>query len=132
MHRHTTLTRWALGLFALALMASQAVAADAAGTWTWKFTPPNGGEEREITLTLKQDGEKLTGTLAMGPNRMVEIQNGTIKNDALAFETVFERDGNRFTSKYQGSVSGDTIKGKIERQRDGQTMTRDWEAKRQK
>jgi hypothetical protein len=37
-----------------------------------------------------------------------------------------------FVTKYQGKVDGDTIKGKTERERNGQTMSRDWEAKREK
>jgi len=48
----------------LALSAvSQAAAADASGTWTWSRPGRNGGEAQKTTLTLKVDGEKLTGSV---------------------------------------------------------------------
>ncbi len=114
------------------LVASQtALAADAAGVWKWKFTGQNG-REIESTLTLKVEGEKLTGTLARGPQgRTTEITGGTFKNDEVSFETSGERNGMKFSAKYKGKVDGDTIKGTIENSRDGQAgRTRDWEAKR--
>ena len=36
------------------------------GTWKWSVTNPNNNQAREQTLTLKLDGDKLTGGLA-GP-----------------------------------------------------------------
>jgi len=112
-------------------LAATAQAADANGTWTWKFTT-QGGQEFELSLMLKADGEKLTGTIGRVNGQSSEIMNGEFKNDEVSFTTVRERNGQSFTSKYRGKVEGDTLKGKIEFERDGQTMSRDWEAKREK
>jgi hypothetical protein len=113
-------------------IASTAVAADANGTWKWTFS--RGGQDIELSLELKQDGEKITGTLSLpfGDGIKLDIQDGKFKNDEVSFKTVFERDGNSFETKYKGKVDGDTIKGTTERERNGEVVTRDWEAKRQK
>jgi hypothetical protein len=129
------MARFATLLALCALLFSTATitqAADASGTWTWTFS--RGGQDIELSLELKQDGEKLTGTLSLpfGDGIKLDIQDGTIKNDELSFKTVFERDGRSFETKYKGKLDGDTIKGTTERDRNGEVVTRDWEAKREK
>jgi hypothetical protein len=111
--------------------ATNVQAANPNGTWTWKFSGQNG-QEIELSLTLKTDGDKLSGTLKRPNGQGTEIMNGTFKNDEVAFTTVIERNGQSFTTKYKGKIEGDTIKGKTERERDGQVNSRDWEAKREK
>ena len=103
--------------------------ADPTGTWKWSITNQNG-QTRESTLTLKLEGDKLTGTLT-GRNNDTPITNASLKGDEISFEVTREFNGNSFTSKYNGKISGDTIKGKIETNRDGQANTRDWDAKRE-
>jgi hypothetical protein len=112
------------------LTAQSQAASNPDGTWKWSFTTQNG-QQIDFTLNLKHEGEKLTGSMmtAFGD---IEVKDGTYKNDEVNFKTVFERDGNTFTTKYNGKVDGDTIKGQTERERNGQTMKRDWEAKREK
>jgi hypothetical protein len=97
---------------------------------TWKWTVNFGGQEREFTLKLKADGEKLTGKLARADGQETDIEDGKYKDGEVSFKVTRERDGNKFVTKYKGKVSGDTIKGKSERERDGETQSRDWEAKR--
>ena len=87
---------------------------------------------REQTLTLKLDGDKLTGTLLGRNNQEIPIDNASFKGDQISFTVTREFNGQRFTTKYSGTIKGDTITGKIEMERDGQTISRDWEAKRQK
>jgi hypothetical protein len=125
-----------IGAAALVVLAFAANvhAGDPNGKWTWKFTGQSG-REIQFTLTLKADGEKLTGTLARGPQgRASEITNGTFKNDEVSFETSFERGGETVTTKYKGKLEGDTIKGTSQGMRPGggEGRTRDWEAKREK
>jgi hypothetical protein len=103
--------------------------ADPTGTWKWSMTGQNG-QTRESTLTLKLDGDKLTGSLA-GRNGDTAISKATLKGDEIAFEVTREINGNSMTSKYSGKLSGDTIKGKIETTRDGEARSRDWDAKRE-
>jgi len=104
------------------------------GKWTWTMPGRNGGPERKSTLTLKLDGEKLTGKVATtgrdGTPVETEIAEGKVKADEISFEVTREFNGNKMTSKYKGKVTADAIKGKIENERNGQTQSRDWEAKR--
>ena len=116
---------------------SQTQAADATGTWTWSRPGRNGGEAQKMTLKLKAEGEKLTGTLS-SPGRQgaaavdTEISDGKVKGDEVSFSVTREFNGNKMTSKYAGKVSGDTLKGKVESERNGQAQSRDWEATREK
>jgi hypothetical protein len=113
--------------------AADSKKADATGTWTWTAPARGGGAERKMTLKLKADGEKVTGTLSQpgqgGQTRDIEIKDGKLKGDELSFSTSVERGGNTITMKYNGKISGDRIKGKVERE--GQGQPRDWEAKRE-
>ena len=121
----------ALGL-ALRGFVGQAQAADKADpTGTWKWTVMIQNAPREITLKLKLDGDKLTGTIPGRDNTETPITDATFKDGQIAFSVTRERnDGTKFTSKYTGKLDGNTIKGKIESERDGKTNSRDWEAKK--
>jgi hypothetical protein len=110
-------------------------AADAAdnptGTWKWTMTFGQNGQSREVTLKLKLDGDKLTGSVS-GRNGDTDISDAKYDNGNVSFSVTRERNGNKMTTKYSGKQDGDTIKGKIESERNGQTNSRDWEAKREK
>ncbi len=106
-------------------------AANATGTWKSSFTTGNG---RTITSTynLKQDGEKLTGTVTGPGGRETDIEDGKVKDGKVSFQVTREQGGQKFTMKYKGEQKGDTIKGKVEIGRGDQSRSFDWEAKRQK
>ena len=114
----------------LSLVGAANAAEDAAGTWKWTSTFNNN--TIELTLKLKQEGDKLTGVYVGRNNTESPIEEGTIKDNVVSFKIVREFNGNKFTMKYSGTLSGDTIKGKTSFDRDGQAQERDWEAKRQK
>jgi hypothetical protein len=99
-------------------------------TGTWKWTVNFGGQERELAVKLKADGEKLTGQFVSPDGQETAIEDGKYKDGEVSFKVTRERNGNKFVIKFKGKVSGDTIKGKSERERDGETQSRDWEAKR--
>jgi hypothetical protein len=103
---------------------------DPSGTWKW--TTERGGKTREQTLTLKVDGDKVTGTMPGRNNAETKIEDGKFKDGELTFKVTREFNGQKMTSKYTAKVSGDTLKGKYETERDGQTQTREFEAKRVK
>jgi hypothetical protein len=109
-------------------------AADATGTWSWTRPGRNGGPEQKMTLKLKADGEKLTGTLSSpgrdGQATETAIADGKVKGEEISFTVTREFNGNKMVTKYNGKVSADAIKGKTESDRNGQTQSRDWEAKR--
>ncbi len=113
--------------------ASQSQAADKqdpTGTWKWSVT--FNDQSRDVTLKLKLEGDKLTGTMPGRNNEETKIENGTFKDGEVSFSVTREGKGQKMTSKYKGKVDGDTIKGKIERERDGKAKSSDWEAKREK
>lgn len=115
--------------------AADAAKVDANGKWTWTMAGRNGGPERKSTLTLKVEGEKVTGKVSSpgreGAVMETDIADGKLSGDTITFSVTREWNGNKFVSKYNGKVSADAIKGKIESERNGETMSRDWEAKRE-
>ena len=108
---------------------------DPSGTYSWTFPGRNGGPDRTNTLTLKQEGNKLTGKLtAPGRNgeNTTDITDGKVTGSDVSFCVVRTFNDNTFTNKYSGTFSDGTIKGKMDFVRDGETQTRDWEAKAKK
>ena len=100
-------------------------------TGTWKYTVEVNGQSREVTIKLKLDKDKLTGTVSVR-DMETKIEDGKYKDGEVSFTVTREINGNKVTTKYTGKVKGDTFKGKRETERDGQTNTRDFEAKRSK
>jgi len=129
----------ALGLKTLALaallgfVAASARAEDKANaTGTWKWTRKGqDGQEQEVSATLKQEGEKLTGKV-MSTLGEVEIKDGKVKDGQVSFQITIERDGNEFHVKFSGKLQGDAIKGKVELGDGDNKRTMDWEPKRAK
>lgn len=120
----------AIALVVAGLVSSSLAAENPTGTWKW--TASFGGQEREQTLTLKLEGDKLTGSMPGRDGAPTQISDGTFKDDKVSFSVTREFNGQKRTTKYTGAVKGDTITGKSERERDGQTTSTDWVAKRQK
>jgi hypothetical protein len=113
----------------LAMAGAARAADDPTGTWKWerKFND----QTFAVSLKLKLEGDKLTGTLT-ARNMDTEIQDGKFKDGDVSFTVTRERNGQKFSQKYAGKLSGDSIKGTVEIERNGETMKVDWEAKRDK
>jgi hypothetical protein len=105
-------------------------AGDPSGTWKW--TVERGGQTREQTLTIKVDGEKVTGTMPGREGAESKIEDGKFKNGELTFKVTREFGDRKVTQKYTAKLVGETLKGKVESERDGQPQTREFEAKRAK
>jgi len=119
----------------LLVVAIAAFAADVSGKWTYEQPGRGGGPGRPVTITLKQDGSKLTGSVpGMGRGGAdvppSDIQNGKVDGDKVSFEVVREFNGNKMTSKYEGTVSGDEMKLKITRDTQNGPQTSEATAKR--
>jgi hypothetical protein len=98
---------------------------------TWKYTAEVNNQSIEVTIKLKLDGDKLTGSVSVLDTE-TKIEDAKYKDGDVSFKVNREANGNKFTIKYQGKIKGDTFKGKRELERDGQTNTREFEAKRSK
>jgi len=63
-------------------------------------------------LTLKQNGEKLTGTYEgrYGPSPL----EGEIKENRIAFAVTFTAEGSKTTGVFQGTVDGASMGGSVE------------------
>ena len=119
-------------VFAFAVMA-----ADVTGKWTFEQPGRGGNPGRPVTVTLKQDGGKLTGQMpGMGrggdaPPPPTEITDGKVDGNNVSFTVKREFNGNTMVQKYEGTVSGDEMKLKITRTgQDGTPQTNEVTAKR--
>ena len=119
-----------LALFALVSTARAEDKPNPTGTWKW--TVDFGGQTREVTLKLKLEGDKLTGTMVGRDNQETPIEDAKYNKDTgdVSFKVTRERDGQKFTIKYSGKVTGDTLKGKTEVNFGGEDRSFDFEAKR--
>ncbi len=89
----------------MTLSAATAMAADVTGAWTGAATTPDGSS-MQITLTFKQDGATLTGTVQVAGNDPIAITNGKVDGDKFTFDDSF----NGITIHHDCTVSGDSIK----------------------
>ena len=94
-----------LHYFALAILVLSAIcafAADVTGQWAGTTKGPDGGDFT-LTISLKQDGAKLTGTVGGPQGEPVEITDGKVEGDKLSFNVSF----NGMTIIHEGVIKGD-------------------------
>jgi hypothetical protein len=105
------------------------------GAWKWS-SPGFGGRPIDWTLTLKAEGETVTGKMKFGGGGRggggfggdVEIHRGRFADDRIYFET--ERKsatGEMRTNRFHGKLAGDKIIGKSEMNSGGNYTTNKWE-----
>ena len=87
-------------------IAGAALAQSVAGKWTGE--QQGRGGTQAVTLEVKADGAKLTGTLLAGENKS-EIQEGMIEGAKVMFKTVQDFGGNSITIQYTGELKGDEL-----------------------
>jgi hypothetical protein len=90
--------------------AGQAAKVDVTGKWA--FTVETAAGSGNPTLTMKQDGEKLTGHYAgqLGESDFT----GTIKGNKIDIKFTIDVQGNNLEYIYDGTVdTKDTMKGKV-------------------
>lgn len=120
----------------LLVVAIGAFAADVSGKWSFEQQGRGGGPARQVTITLKQDGDKLTGEVpGMGrggdaPPAPTQITNGKVDGDKVSFDVVREFQGNKMTTKYEGVVTGGEMKLKITREGQNGPQTNEVVAKK--
>ena len=104
---------------------------------TWKWSPgfggrggPGGRGGGGTTVTLKRDGDKLSGKLNAPRLGEADIKHGRFRNGEVSFQIERERDGETSTNFYRGRFSADTITGRFTSEAGGRVRTNDWRAAR--
>ena len=92
------------------MMAAIAFGADVAGKWTGQM--PARGESVDATFVFKNEGGKVTGTMA-GPQGNVDLQDVKVEGDQISFSST----GGNAKILFKGTVAGDEIK--MSRMREG-------------
>ncbi len=95
----------------LAALPLSALAADVAGTWKAEFDTQRGLQK--YTFTLKQDGAKVTGKVAVdnnGEKRESDLKDGKIEGDTVTFVEPLSIQGNDINITFTGKISDSGIK----------------------
>jgi hypothetical protein len=91
------------------LVAATALAADVTGTW--KVAGDVYGNPVNLTCSLKQDGEKLSGKATLGEGQDVAV-TGSVKDTTVSFE--IDTPDKTYHLVFTGKLDADTsIKGSI-------------------
>lgn len=115
-------------------------AADVTGKYVGEAKMSFQGQERvmKLTLDLKADGAKVTGTLlqegGMGKAAPTptEIKDGKVDGNKVTFNVERPgRDGNVMKTEYSATLDGTTLKGSSKRDFGGQVMETPFELKKQ-
>ena len=104
---------------------ARTAAIDVSGTWDMTVESQQGTAHPSITL--KQDGEKITGSYRgqMGESRL----QGSIKGNEIAFTVTLKFQDASYTVTYTGSATDDKMSGTT---RFGNAGTGNWSAERRK
>ena len=116
-----------LVVFGLAVAANQS---DPVGTWKCEYNI--GDQKRTSTLTIKKDGDKLTGTMSWPDQKDTNLQDLKLKEGELTFSADRVVGGNSFHVEYKFMINGDTLKGKGTLDVGGEKRDFDIEGRREK
>jgi hypothetical protein len=108
--------------------SSASTSANAEGLWKWVIVL-DSGESHDLSLRLKQEGEKLSGVVIIGDNES-PISDGLVKDNEVTLKVTREHEGKTQVSKFKGTLEGDSIKGKIDSDWSGEMRNYAWNAKR--
>ena len=91
--------------------AAQAPKVDVTGVWV--FTVESAAGTGTPTVTLKQEGDKLSGHYSSQLFGEAEL-TGSVKDQAIDFTVRAEIEGMKVDLRYTGSIDGkDSMKGKV-------------------
>ena len=92
---------------ALFVMSGLVFAQGVAGKWTGE--QQGRGGTQPVTLELKADGAKLTGTMKVGEGAAVNIADGKADGMKVSFATTQNFGGNEVQVMWSGEVKGDEL-----------------------
>jgi hypothetical protein len=84
--------------------------ADPVGTWKCEYRI--GDQKRTSTLTIKQDGDKLAGTMSWPDQKDAKLKDLKLKDGELTFSAERQLADNKLTVEYKLTITGDKLKGK--------------------
>ena len=94
------------------LLAATFAAAQASVDGTWKLTFQTDQGAVDADMTLKQDGEKVTGSLT-SPQGEAPL-DGTFKGGKLVLSLSVDAGGQALTITFDGALEQDTLKGNVD------------------
>ena len=98
-------------LLLLAILAAQAAGINLTGTWIFTVQTSAGGGTPKVTL--KQDGEKLTGHYSSQQLGEADL-NGTVKGNDVKFTFGTDVQGVHLDVTYTGTIENkDSLKGAV-------------------
>ncbi len=104
--------------------------ADPVGTWKCEYEI--GGQKRTSTMTIKKEGDKITGTMSWTDQKEAVLKDLKLKDGTLTFSADRVFMDNKITIEYKMTIDGDKLKGKSASDFGGQKTEWDIEAKREK
>ena len=110
--------------------AADEKAADPVGTWQCSYEI--GEQKRTSTLTVKKEGDNLTGTMSWPNQKDEKIKDPKFKDGKLTFSAERKLMGNTIPIDYTLTIDGDELKGKGAADFGGQKQEFDIEGKREK
>ena len=84
-----------------------AIAADITGNWAGSVTV--GDNQHNLTYNFKQDGEKLSGTVALVGGEPIPLNDGKVQGDKVTFFVQADRGGTLTKYVMEGAIKGDEI-----------------------
>ena len=99
---------------------------------TWKCEYEIGGQQRTATLTLKKDGDKLTGTMSWPDQKETPLKDVKLADGAVTFSVVRKLMDNEIPVEYKLTFDGEKFKGKGAAEFGGEKREFDIEGKREK
>jgi hypothetical protein len=92
----------------------------------WKFLiKTDDGQQLEPIVKIDQDGESVTGTFQGVDGTDVKLEDGTFKDNELAFKVTLDFGGQELIAKFAGKLADNAFKGKVDYDIGGQTGTFD-------
>ena len=98
------------------LSVSALLAIEIGGTWKGNALRPDGTPTMNVLLTVKQDGDKLSGTVGPSPEEQIPITKAKLDGSMLTFEVPTDD----ALYKVALELKGDDLNGKAIRTQDGQ------------
>jgi hypothetical protein len=96
-----------LGFSGLVIAADEK--ADPVGSWKCEYKI--GDLQRTSTLTIKKDGDKLSGTMSWPDQKDQKLNDVKLKDGTLTFSAERKVMENKFNVEYKFAIDGDKLKG---------------------